>query len=76
MPHDLFPESGGPAAEASDPDVSLAAARDAAERRQIQKVLRETRGQIGEAAKRLEVARTTLWEKMRRYGIAIDGLAK
>jgi len=76
MPRDLFPESCGSGAERAVPNVSLAAVRDSAERREIQRVLAETRGQIGEAAKRLEVARTTLWEKMRRHGIAIDGLAK
>jgi transcriptional regulator of acetoin/glycerol metabolism len=52
-----------------DQGLPLAAVRDAAERRQIERVLRETNGQIIEAAKRLDISRTTLWEKMRRYGL-------
>ena len=41
----------------------------AAERRQIERVLRETGGHIAEAARHLDISRTTLWEKMRRYGV-------
>ena len=52
--------------------LPLAAVRDAAEKRQIERVLRETGGHISVAAKRLEISRTTLWEKMRRYGIEPD----
>ena len=49
--------------------LPLAAVRDAAEKRQIERVLRETDGHVIEAAKRLGISRTTLWEKMNRYGI-------
>jgi transcriptional regulator of acetoin/glycerol metabolism len=56
--------------EHADPMLPLAAVRDAAQKRQIERVLRETDGHIIEAAKRLEISRTTLWEKMHRYGIA------
>ncbi len=69
MPADLFPELRNAAINAVDPILPLAAVRDAAERRQIERVLLETGGHLGEAAKRLDIARTTLWEKMRRYGI-------
>lgn len=67
MPGDVFPEIG----ETNAPIAgrSLAAARDAAEQHEIERALRETRGQIGEAAKLLKVSRTTLWERMRRFGI-------
>ena len=58
--------------DAVDPMLPLAAVRDAAEKRQIERVLRETGGHIIEAAKRLDISRTTLWEKMRRYGIEPD----
>ncbi|NJL07678.1 MAG: sigma-54-dependent Fis family transcriptional regulator, partial [Methylacidiphilales bacterium] len=44
-------------------------ARDAAERREIERALRDSGGQVGEAAKRLGIARTTLWERMRRLSI-------
>jgi len=68
-PQDLFPEkhSGDPAA--GDTPRSLADAREAAERRQINAALAENEGQIGRTAAALGVSRTTLWEKMRRYGL-------
>ena len=69
MPTDLFPELRNAVLDFVDPVLPLAAVRDAAEKRQIERVLRETGGHISVAAKRLEVSRTTLWEKMRRHGI-------
>ncbi|RBP05231.1 regulatory Fis family protein [Roseiarcus fermentans] len=71
MPGDLFPELRNAAVEAG-PNLPLAAVRDAAEKQQILRVIHETRGHLAEAAKRLDVSRTTLWEKMRRYGIEPD----
>jgi DNA-binding NtrC family response regulator len=68
MPGDLFPESGM-LSDARSGFVSLRSARDEAERRQIERAVRKTGGQIGEAARILGVSRTTLWEKMKRYGI-------
>jgi DNA-binding NtrC family response regulator len=70
MPADLFPEMREALIHGVDPILPLAAVRDAAEKRQIEHVLRETAGHISEAAKRLGISRTTLWEKMRRYEIA------
>lgn len=68
MPGDLFPE------RAAKPDletfVPLADVRDAAERRQIERALDKTGGQIAKAAVLLAVSRTTLWEKMTRLGLA------
>ena len=72
MPSDIFPELRQGLIDAVDPILPLAAVRDAAEKRQIERVLRETGGQIIEAAKRLEISRTTLWEKMHRYGIQAE----
>ena len=72
MPADLFPDGRSAAGRADDPTLPLAAVRDAAEERQIRRVLRESGGHVVEAAKRLEVSRTTLWEKMRRFGIEPD----
>lgn len=71
MPVDLFPELRQPVIDSVDPVLPLAAVRDAAEKRQIKRVLRETGGHIIEAAKQLGISRTTLWEKMRRYGIEV-----
>ena len=68
MPGDLFPEH---ASKAGSPGfVPLADVRDAAERRQIERALEETGGQIAKAAVLLAVSRTTLWEKMTRLGLA------
>jgi len=69
MPADIFPELRNAVIDEVDPILPLAAVRDAAEKRQIQRVLLETGGHVIEAAKRLDISRTTLWEKMRRYGI-------
>lgn len=67
MPVDLFPETAG--GKAVDAAETLSDAREAAERRQILKALSASGGQIGVAARSLGVSRTTLWEKMTRYGI-------
>lgn len=66
QPSDLFPE------RLAEPDdmMSLAQAREAAERAQIIAALDRTDGQIGEAAKLLRIARTTLWEKMQKLGLS------
>jgi len=69
MPSDIFPEQREEVFEVFDRKLPLSAVRDAAERRQIEYVLKETNGQIAEATKRLDISRTTLWEKMRRYGL-------
>ena len=69
MPADLFPELRDALIEGVGIALPLAAVRDAAERHQIERILRETGGHIAEAARRLEISRTTLWEKMRRYGV-------
>ena len=67
-PADLFPEKRSASRGGPEAPSSLAAVRDAAERRQIDRALRDRGGQVGEAAKSLGVSRTTLWEKMRKHG--------
>jgi len=63
-PADLFPErQAGPGFR------TLAEVRDAAERTQIITALERTGGKINEAARLLNVSRTTLWEKMQRLGL-------
>lgn len=66
LPTDLFPE------RIADGDriLTLAEAREQAERRQIVAALERTGGQIGQAAKLLKVSRTTLWEKMQKLGLS------
>lgn len=64
LPSDLFPERAG-----QDAIRPLAAVRDAAERAQIVAALERTQGQVAEAARLLQVSRTTLWEKMQKLGL-------
>ena len=69
MPADLFPELRDRVVDGVAGLLPLAAVRDAAERRQIERALESSGGQIAEAASRLGISRTTMWEKMRRHGI-------
>jgi DNA-binding NtrC family response regulator len=69
MPGDLFPEHGDRAVASSTPIAPLGAARDEAEKRHIQRALAITGGAVLPAAKALGISRTTLWEKMKRYGL-------
>jgi DNA-binding NtrC family response regulator len=69
MPSDLFPDRSRPLSPESHQFATLSEARDDAERRQIERALKETGGQIIEAAGLLGVSRTTLWDKMRRLGV-------
>jgi DNA-binding NtrC family response regulator len=64
LPSDLFPERAG-----QDVIRPLATVRDAAERAQIVAALERTQGQVTEAARLLQVSRTTLWEKMQKLGL-------
>ncbi len=67
MPGDLFPEQ---ARQARGPAFApLAEVRDDAERRQIERALERTGGQLGKAASLLAISRTTLWEKMARLNM-------
>jgi len=66
QPTDLFPEH----LSRSHEMLSLVAAREAAEKAQIIAALARTDGQIGQAAKLLRIARTTLWEKMQKFGLS------
>ncbi len=64
LPSDLFPEHSG-----LDVLRPLAVVRDAAERAQIVAALERTQGQVSDAARLLQVSRTTLWEKMQKLGL-------
>jgi DNA-binding NtrC family response regulator len=75
MPPDLFPEQVSAARDDSGaprPFATLSEAREDPERRQIEIALQETKGYLAEAARLLGVSRTTLWEKMRRLGLAVE----
>lgn len=69
--NDLFPEHAADDHFGSGTDwPQLTAVRDESERSHILVTLRRADGQLGRAADLLGVGRTTLWEKMRRLGIA------
>lgn len=70
QPGDFFPELAS-ADDARPKGESLRVIRDDAERRQIERVLAETGGHLGETARILDVSRTTLWEKIKRFGIVV-----
>lgn len=67
MPGDLFPDR--PGYDARPGFLPLADVRDAAERRQIERALEQTDGQVIKAAELLGIGRSTLWEKMTRLGV-------
>lgn len=66
FPSDLFPERQ---MEKDQRLPTLSEAREAAERSHILRALERTGGQVAEAAKLLNVSRTTLWEKMQKLGL-------
>ena len=68
-PMDLFPERGFGSWKGQPEVTSLAAAREMAERRQIERALALHDGHLSKAAKTLGVSRTTLWEKIKRLGL-------
>lgn len=72
MPTDLFPEAVPTTHVMVEAFATLSETRDLAERRQIERALGLTGGHIIEAAKLLGVSRTTMWDKMRRFGISAD----
>jgi DNA-binding NtrC family response regulator len=69
MPGDLFPERTNHGVAHANPIAPLGTARGDAEKRHIQRALAMTGGAIIPAAKALGISRTTLWEKMKRYGL-------
>jgi len=69
VPHPVPPGEVMDAATETEP-LSLAEARDTAERAHIQRVLARCGGRVGDAAGALGVSRTTLWDRMRRLGVS------
>jgi len=66
QPVDLFPERLTKSTEF----MTLAQAREKAEKEQIINAMEQTGGHVGQAAKLLKVSRTTLWEKMQKLGVS------
>jgi len=70
MPGDLFPEQCLDKESTPAMTATLAAVRDDAERRQIERSLAAHGGHVQRTAEALGISRTTLWEKMKRYGLS------
>lgn len=78
VPHDtsaatVAPQSAPDAEVASPPLLPLQRVVQEAERTHIVRALRQCGGSISVAAQTLGISRKTLWEKMRRLGIADGG---
>ncbi|MGY6535268.1 MAG: sigma-54-dependent transcriptional regulator [Pararhodobacter sp.] len=70
FPTDLFPEGVPGAVQTMGEGFQpLSDVRDAAERAHIQSALSYADGSLTEAAKLLQIGRSTLWEKMQKLGI-------
>jgi len=66
---DLFPDRAPAAGDPPGRPLSLEAAREEAECREIRRALADAGGVIATAAAALRISRTTMWEKMRRHRI-------
>ena len=69
-PDDLPEEVVAPASSHPAPEGSVAAARERADRATLVATLARHGGEIGAAARELQVSRTTMWRLMKKYGIA------
>jgi DNA-binding NtrC family response regulator len=65
LPEELLAESGTPPV----PEGTVARAREKAERDMIVATLTRNQGEIGAAARELQVSRTTMWRLMKKHGI-------
>ena len=65
LPEELLAEP----AMAAPPEGTVAAAREKAEREMVVATLSKHSGEIGAAARELQVSRTTMWRLMKKHGI-------
>jgi DNA-binding NtrC family response regulator len=69
QPGDLPEEVVAPRPFAPAPEGTVAAARERADKETIVATLARHGGEIGAAARELQVSRTTMWRLMKKYGI-------
>lgn len=69
-PEDLPEEVVAPRAAPAAQEGTVAAARERADKATIAATLARHGGEIGAAARELQVSRTTMWRLMKKYGIA------
>jgi two-component system response regulator HydG len=67
LPEELLAEP----ATAAPPEGTVAAAREKAEREMVVVTLSKHGGEIGAAARELQVSRTTMWRLMKKHGIEL-----
>ncbi len=68
-PEDLPEEVTADKTAPPPPDGTVAAARERADRETIAATLARHGGEVGAAARELQVSRTTLWRLMKKYGL-------
>jgi transcriptional regulator of acetoin/glycerol metabolism len=69
LPNDLQP---GGASQAAAPDPTAMLPLEESEAGTIRSALSRNRGNRSETAHELRISRTTLWRKMKRYGIRLE----
>jgi DNA-binding NtrC family response regulator len=65
LPEELVAPSAPPAA----PEGTVAAARERADREMLAATLTRHGGEVGAAARELQISRTTMWRLMKKYGL-------
>ena len=71
-PEDLPEEIRAPRMDPPPAEGTVAAARERAEREMIVSTLARHHGEIGAAARELQVSRTTMWRLMKKHGLRTD----
>ena len=66
---DLPGELVAPASAPAPPEGTVAAARERADREMLVATLSRHGGEIGAAARELQISRTTMWRLMKKYGL-------
>jgi DNA-binding NtrC family response regulator len=69
QPDDLPEELVAPRLLPPAPDGTVAAARERADREMLVATLARHGGEIGAAARELQISRTTMWRLMKKYGL-------
>jgi DNA-binding NtrC family response regulator len=69
QPDDLPEEVAAPPSPPPVPEGTVAAARERADREMLVATLSRHAGEIGAAARELQISRTTMWRLMKKYGL-------
>ena len=69
QPDDLPEEVVAPPVSQPAPEGTVAAARERAEREMLVATLARHDGEVGAAARELQISRTTMWRLMKKYGL-------